>query len=48
MNVIPEMIWGTQNIPQASLLKLMILYTGEGCLRESLEVPRGSQATCSV
>ena len=23
----PEMIWGTQNIPQAALLKLMILYT---------------------
>ena len=26
----------------------MILYTWDGCLRESLEVPKGSQATCSV
>ena len=40
----PEMIWGARNIPQAALLKLMILYTLDGCLRESLEVPNGSQA----
>ena len=26
----------------------MILYTWDGCLRESLEVPKGSQATCAV
>ena len=38
------MIWGARNIPQAALLKLMILYTLEGCLRESLEVNKGSQA----
>ena len=44
----PEMIWGARNIPQPALLKLMILYTWDGCLRESLEVPKGSQATCSV
>ena len=44
----PEMIWGAQSIPQAALLKLMILYTWEGCLRESLEFPKGSQDTCSV
>ena len=44
----PEMIWAAWNIPQAALLKLMILYTSDGCLRESLEVPKGSQATCSV
>ena len=43
-----ELIWGTRNIPQAALLKLMILYTWNACLRESLEVPKGSQATCSV
>ena len=43
-----EMIWGAENIPQPALLKLMILYTLDGCLRESLEVPKGSQATCSV
>ena len=42
------MIWGARNIPQAALLKLMILYTWDGCLRESIEVPKGSQATCSV
>ena len=44
----PKMIWGAWNIPQAALLKLMILYTWVGFLRESLEVPKGSQATCSV
>ena len=44
----PKMIWGARNIVQAALLKLMILYTWDGCLRESLEVPKGSQATCSV
>ena len=44
----PEMIWVARNIPQTSLLKLMILYSWKGCLRESLEVPKGSQATCSV
>ena len=42
------MIWGARNIPQPALLKLMILYTWDGCLSESLEVPKGSQATCSV
>ena len=42
------MIWGACNIPQEAVLKLMILYTWDGCLRESLEVPKGSQATCSV
>ena len=44
----PEMIWGARNIPQAALLKLIILYTWEGCLRESLEFPKESQTTCSV
>ena len=43
-----EMTWGSRNIPQAALLKLMIPYTWDGCLSESLEVPKGSQATCSV
>ena len=42
------MIWGARNFPQAALLKLMILYTWDYCLRESLEFPKGSQATCSV
>ena len=44
----PEIIWGPRNIPQVALLKLMILCTLDSCLRESLEVPKGSQATCSV
>ena len=44
----PEMIWAAWNIPHAAILKLMFLYTGYGCLRESLEVPKGSQATFSL
>ena len=39
------MIWGARNIPQPALLKLMILSTSDGCLRESPEVPKGSQDT---
>ena len=45
-HIYPEIIWSARNIPQVALLKLMILYTWEGCLRESLDVPKGSQATC--
>ena len=41
----PESIWGAQNFPQVAVLKLMILYTLGGCLRESLEFPKGSQVT---
>ena len=44
----PEMIWVARNIPHAALLKLTILYTWDVCLREALEVPKGSQATCAV
>ena len=40
------MIWGARKFPQAALMKLMILYTWEGCLRESLEISKESQATC--
>ena len=43
-----KMIWVARNIPQAALLKLMILNTWDGCLRECLEFPKGSQATSSV
>ena len=43
----PQMIWGARKFPQAVLMKLMILYTWDGCLRESLDFPKGSQATCS-
>ena len=44
----PEMIWCAWTIYQAALLKLMILYTWDGGLSESLEFPKGSQATCFV
>ena len=44
----PLTIWGAQKFPQAALMKLMILYTWDGFLSESLEFPKWSQATCSV
>ena len=44
----PQTIWGARKFPQAALMKLLIRYTWDGCLRESLEVPKGSQATCFV
>ena len=44
----PETVWGVGNYPQADLLKLMFLYTWDSCLRETLEFPKGSQATCFV
>ena len=43
-----QTIWGARKFPQAALMKLMILYTWNCFLRESLEFPKGSQATCSV
>ena len=42
----PQTIWGARNIPQA--LYLMMLFTWDACLRESLKFPKGNQATCSV
>ena len=42
------MIWGARNIPEAALLKLMILSTWDCFLRESFEFPKRSQATSSV
>ena len=44
----PQTVWVSRKFPQGALMKMMILYTWEGCLRESLEVPNVSQATCSV
>ena len=41
----PHIIWGARKFPQAALIKLMILYTWDGFLRESLEFLKGSQAT---
>ena len=43
-----DTIWVAWKFPQGALMKLMILYTWDGCLRESFEVPEGSQPTCSV
>ena len=45
---LPQMIWGARKFPQSALKKLMILYTWDGFLRESLEFSKGSQASCSV
>ena len=44
----PQMIWSEGKFPQAALMKLMILYTWDSFLRESLEFTKWSQATCSV
>ena len=44
----PQTICVARKYPQAALMKLMILYTWDGFFRESLEFPKGSQATCSV
>ena len=44
----PQTIWGARKFLQAALMKFLILYTWHGFLRESLEFPKGSQATCSV
>ena len=35
-------------LSSSSLLKLVFLQTLDGSLRESLELPKGSQATCRV
>ena len=43
-----QTIWVARKFPQVALMKLMILYTWDSFLRESLEFPKGSQATCSV
>ena len=43
-----QTIWRARKFPQAALMKLMILYTWNSFLRESLKFPKGSQATCSV
>ena len=43
-----QTIWGARKFPQAALMKLMILYTWDFFLRETLEFPKGSQATCSL
>ena len=42
------MIWGTRSFPRVAVLDLVLLSTWDGVLRESLELPKGSQATCRV
>ena len=43
-----EMIWDTWSFPRVAVLKLVFLLNWDGCLRVSLEFPKGSQATCHV
>ena len=42
------MICGTRSFSQVAVLDLVFLSTWDGVLRESLELPKGSQATCHV
>ena len=41
-------IWGAWSFPRVAVLILIFTSTWEGCLRESLSIPQGSQATCTV
>ena len=41
-------IWFVWNFPPLALLKLMFHYTWDGCVRESLNFPKGCQATCCI
>ena len=43
-----QRIWGAQSIPWVAVLKLVFLQTWDMCLRDSVELPKGSQATCPV
>ena len=42
------MIWGAWSFPRVALLILIFISTCDRCLRESLSIPQGSQATCTV
>ena len=42
------MIWGAWSFPRVAVLILIFISTWDGCLRESLSIPQGSQATCTV
>ena len=42
------MIWGTRSFPQVALLHFVFLSTWYVVFRDSLELPKGSQATCRV
>ena len=41
-------IWGTWSFPRVAVLILIFISTWDGCLRESLSIPQGSQATSTV
>ena len=42
------MIWGAWSFPRVAVLILIFISTWDVCLRESLLIPQGSQATCTV
>ena len=42
------MIWGAWNFPRVAVLLLIFISTWDGCLRESLSIPQGSQVSCTV
>ena len=42
------MIWGAWSFPRVAVLILIFISSREGGLRESLSIPQGSQATCTV
>ena len=41
-------IWVAWSFPRVAVLIWIFLSTWDGCLRESLSIPQGSQATCTV
>ena len=41
-------IWVAWSFPRVAVLILISISTWDGCLRESLSIPQGSQATCTV
>ena len=43
-----QTIWGARVFHPVALLKLMFLYTCDGCLRESLDCCKGCQDTCCI
>ena len=41
-------IWGAWSFPRVAVLILIFILPWDGCLREFLSIPQGSQATCTV
>ena len=41
-------IWGAWSFPRVAVLILIFISTWDGCLRESLSIPQGSQSNCTV